>query len=143
MRERVGVPGLRKNSWTLEFCDPAMGSGAFLVQVCRWLGDRLTDAWAEAESNGKSVTADGDVVDDLGFAEPLPMDIDERIVVARRLIAERCIYGVDMNPIAVELAKLSIWLVTLAKGRPFGFLITICDRVTVSWASPTSNSFAI
>ena len=38
------------------------------------------------------------------------------------MIAERCLYGVDMNPLAVELAKLSIWLVTLAKGRPFGFL---------------------
>jgi hypothetical protein len=43
-------------------------------------------------------------------------------VIARRLIAERCLYGVDLNPLAVELAKLSIWLVTLAKGRPFGFL---------------------
>ena len=44
------------------------------------------------------------------------------MLTARRLIAERCLYGVDMNPLAVELAKLSIWLVTLAKGRPFGFL---------------------
>ena len=43
-------------------------------------------------------------------------------MIARRLIAERCLYGVDLNPLAVELAKLSIWLVTLAKGRPFGFL---------------------
>lgn len=106
----------------LKICDPAMGSGAFLVQVCRWLGEKLTDAWAEAELGGKSVTVEGEVLDELGAAEPLPSDMDERIVVARRLIAERCIYGVDMNPIAVELAKLSIWLVTLAKGRPFGFL---------------------
>jgi hypothetical protein len=37
-------------------------------------------------------------------------------------VAERCIYGVDISPMAVELAKLSLWLVTLAKGRPFGFL---------------------
>ena len=44
------------------------------------------------------------------------------MLVARRLIAEQCLYGVDINPLAVELAKLSIWLVTLAKGRPFGFL---------------------
>src|SRR6185437_10982525 len=42
--------------------------------------------------------------------------------IARRLVAERCLYGVDVNQLAVELAKLSIWLVTLAKGRPFGFL---------------------
>src|SRR6202022_896290 len=49
-------------------------------------------------------------------------DAEERLLTARRLIAERCLYGVDMNPLAVELAKLSIWLITLAKGRPFGFL---------------------
>lgn len=50
-----------------------------------------------------------------------PKSLTEAIV-ARRLIAERCLYGVDLNPLAVELAKLSIWLVTSAKGRPFGFL---------------------
>ena len=54
--------------------------------------------------------------------EPLRNDAEERLLTARRLIAERCLYGVDINPLAVELAKLSIWLVTLAKGRPFGFL---------------------
>jgi hypothetical protein len=52
----------------------------------------------------------------------MPKDPDERLLAARRLVAERCLYGVDVNPLAVELAKLSIWLVTLAKGRPFGFL---------------------
>ena len=52
----------------------------------------------------------------------MPRDPEERLVVARRLVAERCIYGVDINPFAVEMAKMSIWLVTLAKGRPFGFI---------------------
>ncbi|SDA86080.1 type IIL restriction-modification enzyme MmeI [Sinorhizobium sp. NFACC03] len=106
----------------LKVCDPAMGSGAFLVQVCRFLSERLTEAWSEAETAGKTVTSKGEVVDDSGACEPLPRNSEERLVVARRLIAERCLYGVDMNPLAVELAKLSIWLVTLAKGRPFGFL---------------------
>jgi len=55
-------------------------------------------------------------------SEPMPRDTEARTIVARRLIAERCLYGVDLNPLAVELAKLSVWLVTLAKGRPFGFL---------------------
>jgi len=41
---------------------------------------------------------------------------------ALRAVIAHCIYGVDVNPMAVEMAKLSIWLVTLAKGRPFGFL---------------------
>jgi hypothetical protein len=99
-----------------------MGSGAFLVQVCRWLSERLVEAWAQAEEGGKSITSDGEVVDAIGSREPLRKDTEERLLTARRLIAERCLYGVDMNPLAVELAKLSIWLVTLAKGRPFGFL---------------------
>ncbi|CDQ17583.1 ATP phosphoribosyltransferase regulatory subunit [Klebsiella quasipneumoniae] len=106
----------------LKICDPAMGSGAFLVQACRWLADRLVEAWMLAEASGKAVSVDGVVLDALGTFEQLPRDMDARIVIARRLIAERCLYGVDLNPLAVELAKLSIWLVTLAKGRPFGFL---------------------
>jgi hypothetical protein len=106
----------------LKICDPAMGSGAFLVQACRWLSDRLVEAWSQVEALGKTVSVDGDVLDAGAAKEPLPRDSEARSVIARRLIAERCLYGVDMNPLAVELAKLSIWLVTLAKGRPFGFL---------------------
>lgn len=106
----------------LKICDPAMGSGAFLVQTCRWLAERLVEAWGIEESEGKFVTADGDVLESGSGSEALTTDMEERLVLARRLIAERCLYGVDLNPMAVELAKLSIWLVTLAKGRPFGFL---------------------
>ncbi|MCW5262139.1 ATP phosphoribosyltransferase regulatory subunit [Verminephrobacter eiseniae] len=106
----------------LKICDPAMGSGAFLVQVCRWLADRLVEAWAKAETQSHTIGVDGRVADADANAEPLSHDTEARTIVARRLIAERCLYGVDLNPLAVELAKLSIWLVTLAKGRPFGFL---------------------
>jgi hypothetical protein len=106
----------------LKICDPAMGSGAFLVQACRWLSDRLVDAWSQVEATGKTVSVDGEVLEEGVAKEPLPQDSEARTVIARRLIAERCLYGVDLNPLAVELAKLSIWLVTLAKGRPFGFL---------------------
>lgn len=106
----------------LKICDPAMGSGAFLVQACRWLSDRLVEAWSLVEANGKTVSVDGKVLEAGAATEPLPRDCEARTVIARRLIAERCLYGVDLNPLAVELAKLSIWLVTLAKGRPFGFL---------------------
>ena len=115
---------LRSSSELLDFkiCDPAMGSGAFLVQVCRYLSERIVEAWACEEGSGKALSADGVVLDQLGGSEPMPKSQDERLVIARRLIAERCLYGVDINPMAVELAKLSIWLVTMAKGRPFGFL---------------------
>lgn len=123
--------GAPRDQWTLKppaelldlkICDPAMGSGAFLVQACRWLSDRLVEAWSLVEATGKTVSADGEVLEAGAAKEPLPRDSEARTVIARRLIAERCLYGVDLNPLAVELAKLSIWLVTLAKGRPFGFL---------------------
>lgn len=105
-----------------KICDPAMGSGAFLVQVCRFLAEHLVEAWNREEDAGRIVTIDGVVLDKTGGEESLPESLDDRLLIAKRLVAERCLYGVDLNPLAVELAKLSIWLVTLAKGRPFGFL---------------------
>ena len=123
--------GLPREEWKLKssaelldlkVCDPAMGSGAFLVQVCRYLSERVVEAWGHASAAGKFISADGEVLDTPGEADPLPGPMDDRLTVARRLVAERCLYGVDLNPLAVELAKLSIWLVTLARGRPFGFL---------------------
>lgn len=106
----------------LKICDPAMGSGAFLVQVCRWLSERIVEAWGSEADQGKFITVDGLSLDAAGGAEPIPDSLDEQLLIARRLVAEKCLYGVDMNPLAVELAKLSIWLITLAKDRPFGFL---------------------
>ncbi|OYX73996.1 MAG: hypothetical protein B7Y81_00895 [Caulobacter sp. 32-67-35] len=108
----------------LKICDPAMGSGAFLVQTCRWLSDRLVEAWSVTEASGRRIDSEGRLLDEgdgAGF-EPLSQDVEERAILARRLIAERCLYGVDRNPLAVELAKLSLWLTTMSKGRPFGFL---------------------
>lgn len=108
----------------LKVCDPAMGSGAFLVQACRWLSDRLVEAWSITEASGKSIDSEGRIKSDdcNGIFDPLSPDAEERSIVARRLVAERCLYGVDRNPLAVELAKLSLWLTTMSKGRPFGFL---------------------
>ena len=95
-----------------------------MVQTCRWLADRLVEAWSEAEQDGTFFNADGTaIVKEVGGEVGLlPKSTSDRIVVARRLIAERCLYGVDMNPLAVELAKLSLWLTTISKGYPFGFL---------------------
>ena len=108
----------------LKICDPAMGSGAFLVQVCRWLSDRLVEAWSATEAAGKKIDSEGRIFaeDDADGFEPLSQAPEERAMLAMRLIAERCLYGVDVNPLAVELAKLSLWLTTMSKGRPFGFL---------------------
>ncbi len=85
----------------LKVCDLAMGSGAFLVEVCRQLAERLVEAWGREGA-------------DMAGEEPL--------LLARRLIAQRCLYGVDKNPFAMNLAKLSLWLVTLSKDAPFTFL---------------------
>src|SRR5690606_22740000 len=69
----------------LKVCDPAMGSGAFLVQACRWLADRLVEAWAQAEAQGHTVGIDGRVAEAGATVEPLPGDVEERTIVARRL----------------------------------------------------------
>lgn len=88
----------------LKVCDPAMGSGAFLVETCRQLGDALVEAWYTH-----------------GEVPAIPPDEDE-VVFARRLVAQRCLYGVDRNPVAVDLAKVSLWLSTLAKDHALTFV---------------------
>ncbi len=89
----------------LTICDPAMGSGAFLVEACRYLADHVVAAWTREGRFELIADANDDVVNH-----------------ARRLVAQRCLYGVDKNPYAVNLAKLSLWLVTLARDLPFMFL---------------------
>ena len=90
----------------LRICDPAMGSGAFLVAACRHLAEHLVAAWTrEGTLAEHAAEAGGDA-----------------IVAARRRVAQRCLYGVDKNLFAVDLAKLSLWLVTLARDLPFTFL---------------------
>ena len=105
----------------LKVCDPAMGSGAFLVQVARYLGDRLYEAWEIAEQKGFHIDATGEPMRDEP-RNPMPKEEAERRAKARFLVAQRCLYGVDINPMAVELAKLSIWLETLSSDLPFVFL---------------------
>ena len=96
----------------LKICDIAMGSGAFLVAACRYLAARLLQAWEQ-----------GAIGEEVGLPhETPPADPIERQALAHRLVAERCLYGVDKNPMAVEMAKLSLWLITLAKDRPFSFV---------------------
>ena len=95
-----------------------MGSGAFLVAACRYLANRLLEAW-KTEADSVDGAAAGPA---LAGGATLPADPIEREALAHRLVAERCLYGVDKNPMAVEMAKLSLWLITLAKDRPFSFV---------------------
>lgn len=89
---------------SLRVLDPAMGSGAFLVAACRYLADQC-----EAANINDGTWIAGDVT------------AADRATL-RRLVAERCLYGVDANPTAVQLARLSMWLTTLAADRPLTFL---------------------
>jgi hypothetical protein len=89
---------------SLRIVDPAMGSGAILVAACRFLADAYEQALVEA-----------------GACHPADLADADRAAM-RRAIAERCLYGVDANPMAVQLARLSLWLTTLAADRPLTFL---------------------
>ena len=88
----------------LRILDPSMGSGAFLVAACGYLADAYETALVER-----------------GTVLPHEIDDGDRALFRRR-VAERCLYGVDLNPMAVQLARLSLWLATLAADRPLTFL---------------------
>lgn len=110
----------------LNVADIAMGSGAFLVATIRYLADRLIDGLESASRDGLATPALREVWD-LVHREVAREDWDESrddetLIAARALVAGHCIYGVDINPMAVEMAKLSIWLVTASRNRPFSFL---------------------
>jgi hypothetical protein len=119
----------------LKVCDLAMGSAAFLVEACRQLGDALSKAW---HSHGE--------------VPSIPLDEDEALY-AQRLIAQRCLYGLDKNQMAADLAKLSLWLATLAKDHPFTFLdhslrhgdalvgLTRKQIASFNWAPAEQKSF--
>ncbi|WP_239149324.1 BREX-1 system adenine-specific DNA-methyltransferase PglX [Streptomyces sp. SID12501] len=103
----------------LKVADIAMGSAAFLVAACRYLGDRLIEAWeSEGRADAMAYRA-GRAVDAVTAVDA---EQDPVVVEARRQIIEHCLYGVDINPMAVEMAKLSLWLVSMDPGRPFTFL---------------------
>lgn len=134
----------------LKVCDMAMGSGAFLVQACRYLSERLVEAWQIVKdtldrpvgfspeghyfthqlstdrntAGGRTLihTPHGNIAVADPSQELISDDPEERLSQARRIIADRCLYGVDINPMAVEMAKLSLWLTTMRRDRPFSFL---------------------
>ena len=83
----------------LTVCDPACGSGHFLVAAARRIAKRVATV-------------------DTGDPEPPP----ERVRAALREVVGRCIYGVDLNPLAADLAKVSLWLEAMEPGRPLAFL---------------------
>ncbi len=110
---------------TLKIVDPAAGSGHFLVEVCRYLGEAmltacrvcdergLHDRIAALPDAGQSIAA---YLPSRGFQE------QHARAICRRLVAVHCLYGCDRNKLAIELTKLSLWLESHAEGLPLTFL---------------------
>lgn len=86
----------------LRVADIACGSGAFLVAAARFLASELAEAWYEERA--------------------IPAVTEEYRLQAMREVVARCLYGVDINEMAVEMCKLSLWLVSLDRRRPFSFV---------------------
>ncbi len=122
----------------LRICDPAMGSGHFLVSLVDYLAAQVLEAiagapalvpWADADSPYRSplagrIVALRDHIRTNAALNGWPVrddQLDDRHLV-RRIILKRVIYGVDLNPMAVELAKLSLWLHSFTVGAPLSFL---------------------
>jgi hypothetical protein len=186
--EALGEKPTAEQILSLKVCDLAMGSGAFLVETCRQLAEKVVEAWEREENDtrlgisdrnqntiidrdrnqnatinndrnqnatinndrNQNATINNDrnqnatINNDRNQNTTINSDRnqnatihnsdrnqnatisnygkEEPLLLARRLVAQRCLYGVDKNPFAVNLAKLSLWLVTLAKDLPFTFL---------------------
>ena len=136
----------------LKVCDPAMGSGHFLVNLVDYLADRVIEAMAEAEALVDGYLSplveriDGirntimDNAEDRGWTFD-PAQLDDRHIV-RRMVLKRCVYGVDKNPMAVELAKVSLWLHTFTVGAPLSFLdhhLRCGDSLFGTWVRPAAE----
>ena len=122
----------------LKVLDPAMGSGHFLVTAVDVLTDNITEliepapeatSWLGEDDAyhspllGRVATIRADILKratDSGWAVNEAQLTDQAII--RRLVLKRCIYGVDKNPLTVELAKVSLWLHSFTVGAPLSFL---------------------
>lgn len=128
------TPKLPEQILALKVCDPACGSGSFLVASLRFLCEAL---YASLHAHGR-IQQDGDraLVHLLGKAgdgedlgnELLPCRPDDPTfearlkAVLRRYVVEHCVYGVDLDPLAVELCRLALWIETMDRDLPFTFL---------------------
>ena len=120
----------------LKVLDPAMGSGHFLVTAVDFLADYIAELvdyvpavpeWLDGEYRSPLMDRVASIRQDiLGRAKESDWVVDESMLtdqaVIRRMVLKRCIYGVDKNPLTVELAKVSLWLHSFTVGAPLSFL---------------------
>ena len=132
----------------LKVCDPAMGSGHFLVSLVDYMADQVIIAMAETEASvewadyvsplSQRIETIRNTI--LGNAEEAdwtvdPEQLDDRHII-RRMVLKRCVYGVDKNYMAVELAKVALWLHSFTVGAPLSFLdhhLRCGDSLFGSW----------
>lgn len=110
---------------SLKVCDPAMGSGSFLVAALRVLTEAVTASLhihgRIEHSNGRTIVR-CDLLPDADRSLPTE-GFEERLeAIVRRAVVEHCLYGVDKDPLAVELARVALWVETLDRRLPFTFL---------------------
>ena len=142
----------------LKICDPAMGSGHFLVSLVDHLSDRVMEAMATSDDDdaasgstatGRPTVAVAERIETIratirenarrGGWQLDETQLDDRHIV-RRMVLKRCVFGVDKNPMAVELAKVSLWLHTFTAGAPLSFLdhhLRCGDSLFGCWVKPT------
>ena len=141
----------------IKVCDPAMGSGHFLVSLVDYLADHVLDAMAESEAFVTWATYTSPLADviadtrqhilEQAQAGGWPVEeaqLEDRLIV-RRMILKRVIYGVDKNPMAVELAKVSLWLHTFTVGAPLSFLehhLRCGDSICGEWIREVEDELA-
>lgn len=141
----------------LKVCDPAMGSGHFLVRLVDHLADAVIEALADAPKDvtwGEYASPLGQRIADIRariLAEAKsnkwnvrPEQLEDRMIV-RRMVLKRVVYGVDKNPMAVELAKVSLWLHTFTVGAPLSFLdhhLRCGDSLFGEWVLKTERELS-
>lgn len=138
---------------SLRIVDPAMGSGHFLVSLVDWLSDKVLTAIGDSESlpgdgyisplvERIAELREGIVANAREHGWPIVEDqLDNRHIV-RRMVLKRCIHGVDLNPMAVELAKVALWLHSFTVGAPLSFLnhhLRCGNSVLGAWVRPTMD----
>jgi hypothetical protein len=150
LRELVyqeGVVRTPEDILSLKVCDPASGSGSFLLAALRFLTEALVESlhWHNClvpRQDGVIIRlADGQAVTSLS-EETIPKPISDPEfqeylrAYLRRHIVERCLYGVDLDPLAVELGKLALWIETMDPKLPFEFLdhkMKVGDALVGCW----------
>jgi hypothetical protein len=123
---RPEIQRLADDCLDIRVLDPAMGSGHFLVEVVDYVSNRLItflNGWSDNPVWAMLKTIREDIVDEM-TRQGVSIDVDRltRVALLKRAVLKRCIYGVDLNSMAVELAKVSLWLDAFTLGAPLSFL---------------------